>query len=229
MRSTQPTGKHRRRRCRRAARLLPALLAVGAALVLSATWTSSASAAPAAAVQQSKFVAVPVAAPHGTTGTGAKPAAASVWFELVLKANGARYCLDANDAGPSAGRSGDKVQLWQCNGTKNQYWEQYPPSTGIQPTGPFLELRNELYPHECLNAREPIENGSPTQLWACNSGANELWSYSTGNNALLSDWGIANDFDYVLDARAPGIGNGDAVQIWTSTGGANQMWWVRRP
>ena len=41
-------------------------------------------------------------------------------FEIVSDDGG--YCLDANDVGSTAGTNGDKVQLWTCNHTNNQYW-----------------------------------------------------------------------------------------------------------
>src|SRR5215469_10956617 len=76
--------------------------------------------------------------------------------------NGPPYCLDANSAGPTAGKNGDKVQLWHCNGRRNQLWH-----IGHYVGSNYATLFNEAYPSECLNADDAggLQSGRHVQLW----------------------------------------------------------------
>jgi hypothetical protein len=50
------------------------------------------------------------------------PAATNYIAELVNLQYG--KCVDANDAGSTAGTNGDKVQIWAYLGGSNQFWLQ---------------------------------------------------------------------------------------------------------
>lgn len=150
-------------------------------------------------------------------------------FEVSNLAAG--LCLDANNAGSTAGQNGDKVQLWQCNNTDNQYW--LPLTWGTYKGITWQELVNVEYESMCLNANDAwppaggLGNGSPVQLWNCDVGtSNEAWGFDlwltepAGGTIQL----LGGGEDLFLDATDPGLGNGDQVQIWQLTARNNQWW-----
>jgi Ricin-type beta-trefoil lectin domain len=146
-------------------------------------------------------------------------AASGPWFELELAANNHTLCLDARDAGPGAGQNGDKVQIWKCSGTPNQYWRLSPnPGPGTY----FYRLINEEYPAECLNATLSLslQSTSKAQLWGCGGESNDEWT--TRGGVLFSQYYLS--YSLALQAETPYIGNGDQVQVGPYTGAANQIW-----
>ncbi len=60
-------------------------------------------------------------------------------------------------------------------------------------------------------------NGTPVQLWDCNSQANQSWTYTASRQ--LTVYGTK-----CLDASGQGTGNGTAVVIWDCTGQTSQQW-----
>jgi hypothetical protein len=162
-------------------------------------------------------------------------------FEIISEEKAApAYCLDANDQGSSAGKNGDKVQLWACQDppTPNQEWFL----NGTDPSNTnFTELANDEYQNDCLNANDTggLVNGSRVQLWSCGAAsANEFWDTgfndpngwqycledTVGNDCRLY---LLQDYpDFVLNANSSGIGNGDYVQVWSPQAtGPNTEWW----
>ena len=73
-------------------------------------------------------------------------------------------CLDSDVAGPT--HDGTKVQVWQCNGWKNQSWS-------VGPNGTLRSLQDG----RCLD--EDIaggtRNGTKVQVWDCNGQDNQQW------------------------------------------------------
>ncbi len=92
--------------------------------------------------------------------------------EVELINEDGNYCLDANDSGSTAGKNGDKVQLWKCTGNANQFW-----SPGAQDSAGFETLFNDEYQSKCLNANDSpsLGDGSKVQLWGCGGVANDMW------------------------------------------------------
>jgi hypothetical protein len=139
------------------------------------------------------------------------------------------YCLDAQDSGSLAGKDGDTVQLWHCNYTPNQYWY-----VGSTDSAGNSTLVNAAYPSECLNAKDAggLFSGQPLQLWHCSvNTSNEYWDAPyweglSGAYPYHAELALeADNYNFVLDARSPGIGNGDKVQIYTFNGGPQQEWY----
>lgn len=147
------------------------------------------------------------------------------FFQIVNYYN---YCLDANDAGSTAGMNGDKVQLWTCTGKNNQYWEY----GGESASGNFT-LINHQYPSKCLNADDAggLKDGQKVQLWDCGvDTSNEYWDVADWATCVDSGFDCtlpleADNYKWVLDAEAQHIGDGDKVQIWTPNGLLNQYWY----
>jgi len=147
-------------------------------------------------------------------------------FEIV---NGSGYCLDANDTGSTAGTNGDKVQLWTCNHTDNQFWY-----LGSETPDGAYPLVNDEYPSKCLNTDDTggVADGSHVQLWNCSVDTfNEYWDLASWEKCsgypgtepcpIFLD---VNNYEFMLDATSQDIGNGDQIQVWTSEGGNNQLW-----
>ncbi|MGJ5826444.1 ricin-type beta-trefoil lectin domain protein [Streptomyces ossamyceticus] len=63
-----------------------------------------------------------------------------------------------------------------------------------------------------------ITNGTDAQLWTCNGGLNQQWSYHSTRKELVV-YG-----NKCLDAYNRGTTNGTRVVIWDCTGGSNQKW-----
>jgi hypothetical protein len=137
------------------------------------------------------------------------------------------YCLDANSAGPTAGKNGDKVQLWHCNGRKNQLWH----AGGYDRNNDYM-LFNEAYPSECLNADDAggLRPGRHVQLWRCtattpNAYWNVLgWAGCTSDGSACALPLVAGG-RYILDAIPTAVNNGDWAQISTYNGRNPEQGW----
>ena len=103
------------------------------------------------------------------------PAATNYIAELVNLDYG--KCVDANNAGSTAGHNGDKVQLWGCFDNSsthpNQWWD-------YGPTGFYSQLTN-LWggATKVLDANNAGSsggtNGDKIQIWAYLGGSNQFW------------------------------------------------------
>jgi hypothetical protein len=60
-------------------------------------------------------------------------------------------------------------------------------------------------------------NGTQAQLWDCNGGANQRWTYTSGKQLTLYG-------NKCLDASGQGTGNGTPAVIWDCNAQANQQW-----
>jgi O-glycosyl hydrolase len=73
--------------------------------------------------------------------------------------------------------------------------------------------------NRCLDVPNASQtNGTQLEIWDCNGGSNQQWSYTGGT---LTVYGTK-----CLDANGQGTTNGTPVVIWDCTGGANQQWTV---
>jgi hypothetical protein len=162
----------------------------------------------------------PAASASAVTPAPGSPAAATAY---EIRNSSGNLCLDANDAGPTAGQNGDRVQLWNCYGGANQEW------TPEYKSGQLAWLINAKYPGMCLNANNAggLANGRRVQLWNCFNSANEFWNFGAllaspvGSPLLL---GVGSQ-SLALDADKYHLGNGDTVQVWAYYGGDNQTWY----
>lgn len=138
-------------------------------------------------------------------------------------------CVDANNAGSTAGQNGDKVQLWGCFNDianhPNQWW------LPAQTTSGYTELVNWQF-GLCLDADNShgFVNGAKVQLWGCFNDStnhpNQWWNYGPagGVSTLPSLWGGGAKVLDVNDAGSTAGQNGDKIQVWQFLGGANQFW-----
>jgi poly(3-hydroxybutyrate) depolymerase len=62
-----------------------------------------------------------------------------------------------------------------------------------------------------------MTNGIQAQLWDCNGGSNQRWTYTSSKQLMVYG-------NKCLDAYGKGTSNGTAVVIWDCNGGTNQQW-----
>jgi hypothetical protein len=71
---------------------------------------------------------------------------------------------------------------------------------------------------KCLDVTNASQtNGTATEIWDCNGGANQTWTHTPGNQ--LTVYGTK-----CLDATGNQTSAGTPVEIWDCNGGANQQW-----
>jgi hypothetical protein len=68
----------------------------------------------------------------------------------------------------------------------------------------------------CVDAGSAA-NGTQMQLWDCNGGTNQRWTYTASRQLTLSG-------NRCLDANGQGTSSGTAVIVWDCNGQANQQW-----
>lgn len=115
-------------------------------------------------------------------------------------------CLDVN--GPDLGKTGGKVQIWECNDAPNQQW--------------FFDEKGRINSQggKCLDVSgsDLHKNGGKVQLWDCNDAPNQQWQFDAAQR-LHSAGGKC------LDINGPELHkNGGKVQIWDCNDAPNQQW-----
>lgn len=110
-------------------------------------------------------------------------------------------CLDDSGDGTD---DGNKIQLWDCNGTDAQNWT-YSNGQLVGPGGKCLDVQWDNQ-----------ADGTPVQLYTCNGTEAQQWTMNGG--AIVSAGG------YCLDVTGAGTDNGTQIELWGCHGGANQTW-----
>jgi len=113
-------------------------------------------------------------------------------------------CLDAAGGGTA---NGTPVQVWACNGLRQQVWV---PTTGS----------GTLFSWGSTGVLDVIglgtANGTQLQLWGATGGTNQAWYFAQA--AIVANGGR------VLDAVGASSLNGTRMQLWDDLGGSNQRW-----
>src|SRR4051812_31447452 len=135
-----------------------------------------------------------------------------------------------HDPGPIDGCTCDGWMTW----TKDVVWNFFtqfqstpppstpPPSTPPASTPPPGNRQNVMVVGQqsgrCIDINgQSTTNGTQAQLWDCNGGTNQRWTYTA--NKQLVVYG-----NKCLDASGQGTGNGTAAVIWDCNGQVNQQW-----
>jgi len=69
----------------------------------------------------------------------------------------------------------------------------------------------------CVDVSGSATNGTQAQLWDCNGGTNQRWTYTANRQLTLNG-------NRCLDANGQGTSSGTAVIVWDCNGQANQQW-----
>ncbi|MEE1783533.1 ricin-type beta-trefoil lectin domain protein [Streptomyces sp. SP17BM10] len=89
------------------------------------------------------------------------------------------------------------------------------PGTPSAHTGPIASA----LPGRCVDdAGDATANGTRVQLWTCNGGGSQIWTFANGT---LTHGGKC------LDVTGQGVVNGTPVELWDCNAGANQQWTPR--
>lgn len=118
--------------------------------------------------------------------------------------NGAGLCLDTHAR--DLNRNGGRVQVWECNGYRNQQW-QFVNGTIRNGAGLCLETpRSQIR-----------RNGGRVQVRRCNGRRQQRWDFAHGR--------IFNGGGLCLDTHAPDLNrNGARVQVWECNNYVQQQW-----
>ncbi|GAA1509593.1 glycoside hydrolase family 16 protein [Dactylosporangium maewongense] len=117
--------------------------------------------------------------------------------------NGSNRCIDV----PSSNAAdGNRLQIWDCNGTGAQQWT-------INADGSIRALG------KCMDVSGgSTADGAAVQLWTCNgSGAQKFTLNAAGDLVNIQ----ANK---CVDVQNAATANGSKLQLWTCGGGSNQKW-----
>ncbi|MGE7433894.1 ricin-type beta-trefoil lectin domain protein [Kitasatospora sp. NPDC001175] len=85
------------------------------------------------------------------------------------------------------------------------------PGTPSTHTGPVTSA----LPGKCLDDGNSTANGTAVQLWDCNGGAAQTWTWTNGTLTLGGK---------CLDVTGGSTANGTLVELWDCNGGTNQQW-----
>jgi hypothetical protein len=122
----------------------------------------------------------------------------------IIRGVGSNRCLDVTGQSTA---NGAPVEIWDCNGGRNQSWTSTPARTLT------------VYGNKCLDVNGGSTSpGAKVQIWDCNGGANQQWSVNANGSITGVQSGLC------LDVTGSGTANGTAVSLWTCNGGANQQW-----
>jgi streptogrisin C len=112
-------------------------------------------------------------------------------------------CVDVPNAN---GADGQRLQLWDCNGTNAQNWT-FPGDGTIRAFGLCMDV---AWGSTANGAAIQLANcsGNPAQQFVL-SGAGDLVNPQANKCVDVTGWG----------------GTGTPLELWDCTGGANQKWW----
>ncbi|MFE7854226.1 ricin-type beta-trefoil lectin domain protein [Streptomyces sp. NPDC057403] len=139
-----------------------------------------------------------------TAYSGCKPGYPVVW---------AAFDGAGHDPGPIDGSTGDGWRTWTSAAVwqfLTQFGSNQPPPAGNQEivgdqSGRCLDINNST-----------TANGTQAQLWDCNGGSNQRWTYTAGKQLV------------VYGTKCLGVGqspgSGTPAAIWDCTGQADQQW-----
>jgi poly(3-hydroxybutyrate) depolymerase len=153
-----------------------------------------------------------------TTYSGCKAGYPVVW---------AAFDGAGHDPGPIDGSTGDGWHTW----TSGEVWKFFtqfdsttpptstPPSSTpptSPPTGNGQIVGQQS--NRCIDiGNSSTTNGTQAQLWDCNGGNNQNWTYTSSKQLMVYG-------NKCLDASGQGTANGTAAVIWDCNGQANQQW-----
>jgi len=113
-------------------------------------------------------------------------------------------CLDAAGGGTT---NGTPIQVWACNGLRQQVWV---PAIN---EGTFFSWGSS----RVLDVIGfSANNGAQLQLWSATGNSNQMWYFAQA--AIVANGGR------VLDAVGASSLNGTRMQLWDDLGGSNQRW-----
>jgi len=121
-----------------------------------------------------------------------------------------------HDPGPIDGSTGDGWRTW----TSAAVWQFFTQFGSNQPPPPPPSGNQEIVGQQsgrCLDINNSTTaNGTQAQLWDCNGGSNQRWTYSAGKQLVV--------YGNKCLGVGQSAGNGTAAAIWDCNGQADQQW-----
>jgi GH25 family lysozyme M1 (1,4-beta-N-acetylmuramidase) len=115
---------------------------------------------------------------------------------------GSGLCLDDPAASTANGAA---LQVYTCNGGKNQKW--------VLPAGPVLSQ----IPGKCLDNRNgSLTAGNKVEIWACVGSGSQRWAVQPDGTVRTGGW--------CLDIYHGGTALGSRVDLYACNGSAAQQW-----
>jgi poly(3-hydroxybutyrate) depolymerase len=119
-----------------------------------------------------------------------------------------------HDPGPIDGSTGDGWHTW-TSGEVWKFFSQFDSSTPPPPAGQRIVGGQS---GRCVDVNNSTTaNGTQAQLWDCNGGTNQRWTYTASKQLVVYG-------SKCLDASGQGTSNGTPVVIWDCNGQPNQQW-----
>ena len=154
---------------------------------------------PTAATQSGVPMLVDYVAAY-TAGGGTTPPPTGTGGSITTPSG---FCLDNNAASTA---NGNKIQIWDCNGSAAQKWTFVEAGTTLHVQGKCLDIPGG-----------GTANGLKLQLWDCNNTAAQVWIPRNG--------GYYNpQSNRCLDNPNNSTTRGTQVQIWDCNGTNAQKW-----
>ncbi|WP_405887574.1 ricin-type beta-trefoil lectin domain protein [Streptomyces sp. NBC_01136] len=120
-----------------------------------------------------------------------------------------------HDPGPIDGSTGDGWRTW-TSGEVWKFFTQFDSST--PPPTPTSRQIVGQQSGRCIDINNSTTtNGTQAQLWDCNGGTNQRWTYTDSKQLMVYG-------NKCLDASGMGTSNGTAAVIWDCNGQTNQQW-----
>jgi hypothetical protein len=116
--------------------------------------------------------------------------------------------LRTGDAYSMTTTDGTALDLWDCNGGRNQSWNW------------TADKQLTVYGDKCMAiGGDGSSAGSPVIITGCTGASNQAWEL----NADLSITSIGHP-ELCLDAVGAGTSNGTPIDVWYCNGQTNQQW-----
>ncbi|MFF4397109.1 ricin-type beta-trefoil lectin domain protein [Streptomyces sp. NPDC001480] len=120
-----------------------------------------------------------------------------------------------HDPGPIDGSTGDGWRTW-TSAAVWQFFTQFGSGTTPPPPPGNQEIIGQQS-GRCLDiSNSTTANGTQAQLWDCNGGSNQRWSYSAGKQLVV--------YGNKCLGVGQSAGNGTPAAIWDCSGQADQQW-----
>ncbi|MEU6557274.1 ricin-type beta-trefoil lectin domain protein [Streptomyces sp. NPDC046915] len=124
-----------------------------------------------------------------------------------------------HDPGPIDGSTGDGWRTW-TSAAVWQFFTQFGSGTNPPPPPPPPSGNQEIVGQQsgrCLDINNSTTaNGTQAQLWDCNGGSNQRWTYSAGKQVVV--------YGNKCLGTSGQAGGGTPVAIWDCGGQADQQW-----
>ncbi|HSX09082.1 MAG TPA: ricin-type beta-trefoil lectin domain protein [Candidatus Saccharimonadales bacterium] len=161
---------------------------------------------------------------------------AQIWAQYsdnTIRING--KCLDVNK---NSTANNAAVNIFKCNGGKNQQWKLTSITSGAAKGG--TELLG-VQSNKCLDIKQALTaNGTPLEIFTCNGGNNQAWHSVTGtitppvvgggtvkNKGLLQS-DLTNGSNHLcLDAKGAGTTNGTIAQTYLCNSKDKAQQWTQ--